>query len=431
MKPTIATLALLFAAASACGGSSDAAKDCSTGKCDTPGGDTIEAQCENARVPAMDERRPHFVPTGVRWSCRDVNGVTSNSDTSDDRGQEYCEYFTMLHTDGIPAVLVNDQGPVFCDASTPCAEGTCDESIFSCVSATSADLSQPADVLGKNIDSGQEVTPLDPKLSPGQLDWLAQNPEQKVGECVFTSWHNDITTAPSSSETVGGYALDAPSANPEVPLFRMAVQFNSNGAAQQLIEDCLHTGDASIEDGFTRGCTSCGNAACVPWRKSDPSICTMTMRIAECGCQVEVKQPAGASRTLDFSGTTALPPDDLALAKELFIPTSRRGFTLGTWDGIGQLPTGCRFVKMGDPTRITINGVEIDDPNADQTLVACDLKGSHITAATAKDPKEACRQTYGEDVVVHVRAPDTDLVTLTCDTAREGCEGAPWDFASL
>ena len=60
----------------------------------------------------MDPNRPHFTPDGVRWSCRDVNGVTPNTNTSDDRGQEYCEYFTMLHTDGIPAIISDASGPV-------------------------------------------------------------------------------------------------------------------------------------------------------------------------------------------------------------------------------------------------------------------------------------------------------------------------------
>lgn len=416
-------LSILFA--TACSGSSETDGECAYGKCDTPGG-TVEEMCTNARVPAMDENRPHFTAGGVRWSCRDVNGVTADSNTKDDRGQEYCEYFGMLHTDGIPEVIMNEQGPVFCDASTPCSQGVCDDSIFSCVSSNTADLSKPADVLGKNIDKADKVTPLDPQLTAGQLEWLAQNPTAKVGECVFTSWHNDISTAPRGTETVGGYALNAKSANAQIPLFRMAVQFNSNGAAQTLVQDCLQAGDAEEKDSFMRGCEMCGGTNCVPWRKSDPSVCTMAMRVAECGCEVSVPTATGGQKKLDLSKS-----GDLAIAKELFVPESRRGFTLGTWDGIGQLPTGCRYVKMGDPSTVTVNGVTVPDPNADQTLVACDLKGSHITASTAKDPKEACRTTYGEEVVVHVRAPLPGLATLTCDTTKAGCEGSPWDFGNL
>jgi hypothetical protein len=242
---------------------------------------------------------------------------------------------------------------------------------------------------------------------------------------VFTSWHNDITAQPSSGGSLGGYPLTAKSANPQIPLFAMAVQFNSNGAAQTLVGDCLTAGDEAIEDGFTRGCMTCAGTNCVPWRKSDPSVCTMAMRIAECGCEINIKDSSGGSRKLDL-GKSA----DVELAKELFVPQSRRGFTLGTWDGMGQLPVGCRYVKMGDSGDVTVNGVTVQDPNADQTLVACDLKASHVTSA-ANDPKEACRVTYGEEVVVHVRAPVAELATLSCDTTKPNCEGIPWEIGNL
>jgi hypothetical protein len=422
MKSAIAAILLL---AAACSGTSTTRDDCAYGKCDTPGG-TVEEQCTNSRVSSMDERRPHFTDLGVRWSCRDVNGVTADSNTKDDRGQEYCEYFSMLHTSGIPAVISDSSGPVFCDASTPCATGVCDTSIFSCVTATTVDTSNPADVLGKNIDARDTVTPLDPVLSTGQVEWLAQNPQEKVGECVFTSWHKDIENSPTSTEKLGGYALDALAPTTSDPLFRMAVQFNSNGAAKELVKDCLTPGDEKIEDGFMRGCTFCGGANCVPWRKSDPSVCTMAMRIAECGCSINLQDGNGESRVLDLAK-----PTDLELARELFVPESRRGFTLGTWDGVGQLPSGCRYVRTGDPQTVTVGDVTVEDPFADQTIVACDLKASHITSATAKDPKEACRTVYGEEVVVHVRAPGPGLATLSCDTTKPSCEGVPWTFANL
>jgi hypothetical protein len=394
------------------------------GKCDTPKG-SHKKVCENSRVSAMDERRPHFTPEGVRWSCRDVNGVTPNGNTNDDRGQEYCEYFTMLHTKGIPAILMDAQGqPTFCDESTPCSEGTCNTSIFSCVTAETVDRSAKADVLGKNSDQA-EVTPLDPKLTAGQIEWLAQNPSEKVGECVFTSWHEDITRLPASTETIGGHKLGAETPGAGNKLFRMEVSFNSNGAAKALVEACLTPGDDKIEDTFMRACVgNCDGDSCIPWRKSDPSVCTLAMRIAECGCTVEAKDSSGNFKKLDLSKST-----DLAKAQELFVPSGRRGFTLGSWDGLGVLPSGCRYIKMGDSPQIKINGATLNDPHADQVLVACDLTGSHITSATAKDPKEACRLTYGEEVVVHVRAPAPSIAKLTCDPNK--CEGVPWDLPNL
>jgi hypothetical protein len=426
MLKTIALTSMLFAACSST--PSETRDPClDTGKCDLPEG-TVKEMCTNARVPAMDEARPHFTPGAVRWSCRDVNGVTANSDTSDDRGQEYCEYFTMLHADGVPEVISNEQGPVFCDDSTPCATGTCNTEIFSCVTGTTVDTSDKAVVLGKNLDDRDQVTPLDPKLTAGQLEWLTQNPTAKVGECIFTSWHKDITRRPTGTETVGGYTLNSKAPGTDDPLFRMRVPFNSNGAAQTLVEDCLHGGKSTIEDGFMRGCMNCGdlNGGCVPWRKSDPSVCTMAMRVAECGCSVSVKTTTGTLKKLDLAKAA-----DMKIAKELFVPTGRRGFALGTWDNVQALPSGCRYIETGDVKTITINGVSIPDPMAGRAIVACDLKGSHITAATAKDPKEACRATYGEEVVVHVRAPGPEIAELTCDTTKPQCEGIPWDFENL
>jgi hypothetical protein len=424
MKNAFVLTALLFAA---CSSESRESRDpCEDGKCDLPTG-TVKEMCTNARVPAMDNARPHFTEGGVRWSCRDVNGVTANGDEEDDRGQEYCEYFTMLHTDGIPEVITNEQGPVFCDESTPCQAGSCNTEIFSCVTGTTVDTSDKADVLGKNIE-GSSVTPLDPKLTAGQLEWLTQNPTQKVGECVFTSWHADITRKPTGTTKVGGYTLNSKTPGSTSPLFRMAVGFNSNGAAQTLVEDCLHSGDDKIKDGFMRGCDNCGdlNGGCVPWRKSDPSVCTMAMRVAECGCEVSVKTSTGGTKKLDLAKAS-----DLALAKELFVPTGRRGFALGTWDGVDKLPVGCRYIETGDAKSIKINGVTIPDPMAGQTIVACDLNASHITSATSKDPKEACRTTYGDEVVVHVRAPGPEIAELKCDTTKPSCEGAVWDFEKL
>ncbi|MCW5803022.1 MAG: hypothetical protein KIT31_11605 [Deltaproteobacteria bacterium] len=414
MKTAILT-AMTVSVLTACTGGNDNIY-CEDGKCDTPGG-TLEEQCANSRVNAMDERRPHFNELGVRWSCKDVNGVTADSNTKDDRGQEYCEYFTMLHTNGVPEVIMNEQGPVFCDAGTPCATGVCDNNIFSCVTSSRVDTSSAADILGKNV-RGSTVTPLDPVLTAGQLEWLGQNGDAKVGECVFTSWHKDITRMPTSGNSIGGYPLTAKTPNSSNPLFRMEVGFNSNDAAKALVADCLVAGDEDIKDPFTRACTFCGSASCVPWRKSDPSVCAMAMRVAECGCSVEVD-----GRALDLSKES-----DLEKAKDLFVPAARRGFAIGTWDSPSALPTGCRYVKTGDSTSITVAGKTVVDPMADQNIVACDLKASHITAATAKDPKEACRQAYGDEVVVHVRAPNPDMATLSCSNPDPACQ-VPWDIA--
>jgi hypothetical protein len=39
--------------------------------------------------------------------------------------------------------------------------------------------------------------------------------------------------------------------------------------------------------------------------------------------------------------------------------------------------------------------------------------------------------TYGDEVVVHVRAPGPEIAELSCDTTKPSCEGAVWDFENL
>ncbi len=397
----------------------------------------------------MDSARPHFTKAGVRWSCSDVAGVTKDSDTADDRGQEYCEYYSMIHTPGIPALVMNGSDPVSCSASTPCATGSCDDSVGACVTGTTVDQSQPAKVYGKNLDPDQKVTPIDPKLTPGQLEWLSINGDAKVGECMFTSWHGDIDRAPCSGTqcaTVGGYRIDAMTPGTKtVELMKMMMQFNTNGAAKRLVMDCVTAAKSAdqtvqaIQDPFMRACTITGTGAGLAFRKSDPSVCLMAMRMVECGCEVQIKSGSGY-RTLDLTIPTdpeaqdaALDVNtgtDLAIGLDLFVPEARRGFTLGTWDGIGKLPGGCEYVRTSDPQNIEVGKLPFTDANANQTLVKCELRASHLTGSTT-DPKEACRKAYGDEVVVHVRAPDPSVATLNCKSTALKCQGVPWDYQNL
>jgi hypothetical protein len=54
-----------------------------------------------------------------------------------------------------------------------------------------------------------------------------------------------------------------------------------------------------------------------------------------------------------------------------------------------------------------------------------------MTQAVSKDPKEACRQAYGDEVVVHVRAPLAEQASLSCTNTSAKCQGAPWDLQNL
>jgi hypothetical protein len=435
-RTTTALLGCAILAGAGCS-TSDGDADCDDGKCDTPGGSVAE-RCENSRGNALDQARPHFTADAIRWSCRDVSGVTPNSNESDDRGQEYCEYFAVLE-DGIPEVAFTD---VDCFDDLECRDlghTACHPIEGLCIDAVGDRRGTgPGEILGKNVDTQSRVTPIRPNLSAGQVDWLEfmADPDEVLGACVFTSWHRDQSVSRgwevrscadrSSCPEVAGWPLDAriPGSDPfepsdEVDLFRMQISINGNSAAQALVRDCLGPGDEDIEDDYDRGCFLCGDVPCEPFRKSDPSVCTAAMKIAECGCEIAVNDGKGAYRTLDLSSAA-----DRALAFEALVPKSRRGFTLGSWDGLDRLPRGCRFLHFGDEPAVGVGDMSVPDPFANQQAVACDLTASMFNA---NDPKQACAAAYGEEIVVHVRLPDPEIATVTCNARNAACTSAtPW-----
>lgn len=366
-------IALMFAA---CGGeestpANNAEVNNGNGKGDTPLDDPdrdVTESCEDRRALVLEGSRELFTDEFIRWSCADVSGVNTNN--KDSRGQEYCEYFAMLR---LPP---EDEGGEF---------------------GATVDL-------GRNIGEDEgEVTALSLELSEDQIFYLEDHITEPLGSCVFTSWHGDVpgpVPACESEETcpsVEGIAVDE-------EFFRMKVYFNSNFAAQDLVRDCAQAtsegsyqiGDAeneALNDDFMRGCQLTYDLYQTEWRKSDSSICAATMRLTECGCVGE-----------DFNAfATAVVPT--VESGDL------RGFPLGGWAGADRLPSGCRYVELGDES---------------QTIVTCDLTGGDIIQGQS-DLKGLCRQKYGDNVVVHVPLP-TDAIT--CDTPdgpySDTCTATPW-----
>jgi hypothetical protein len=332
------------------------AGDCSDDTCDLP--DLApERACKLRRADALESAQRAYTAEAIRWSCADVEGVNTNK--ADNRGQEYCEYYALVRPPGDGA---------------------------------------KTEVLGKLAGSG--TTSLSIALTDAQIDALEASPTAVVGQCVFHSWHSDIAMPAcqeGSCPQVLGYRLDAKETfevngkSVTVPMFRMTLGANSNNAAKALAKDCMKASMSGATDDFTRGCEMCGNllestGACLPWRKSDATICAGAMRLAECGCGLK----AGG---------------DLAAG---LVPRSSRGFPLGTWSGIDELPAGCNFVDPGDGS---------------QTVVSCDLTAADLMAS-ARDPKGLCRSRYGDNVVVHVPVP-ADAVACTPPDGAD-CSATPW-----
>lgn len=441
---------LFFACAitlAACGGGGDRGTLCENGKCDTPGstadrvcaesccmaagltgteldtclasapnrfsdsenqacfdecreGEAV-AHCEARRADALESSQVAFVPDAIRWACADVDGVNTNN--QDDRGQEYCEYYAVI------------QPP-------PTEEG--------------GELPPPVD-LGRKLNNSSS-TPLSLELTDDQLFALEDELDAVVGQCIFTSWHQDVPgplpvcdggTCPNLSLPANAVVPSWMADNPEiaVPLsanfMQMKVTINSNFAAVDLVEKCMapvSQGDPEVandplHDPYMRGCMGAFSLFGTEWRRSDPTICTAAMRLSECGCGVDTDADGVADLTIDpedqasrFEVARALIPEQPNADGDVTL----RGFKLGTWSDPSGLPAGCHYVDIGEDT---------------QAVVACDLTAGDVIASQS-DPKERCREKYGDDVVVHIPVPTAAIV---CTPPEENaysdtCGTYPW-----
>jgi hypothetical protein len=316
---------------------------CQGDKCDLPD-DPAEVSCNLRRGEALSQNQAAFTPTALRWSCNDARGVTAA-----DRGQEYCEYFAVVQPPAEPGGAAGEP-----------------------------------QVLGRNLgdSSAAGTTPTAATLTGAERARLEDDAATVVGQCVFTTWNSDIDR-PVSAEPVAGLPVTARD-------FRMKFEVNSADAAQILVSDCAVTDAGNEIDDFTRACMLNEELNGTAFRKSDSTVCSASMRLAECGCALR-------------SG------GDLAAALS---PFDRRGFPLGTWSSPTALPPSCRYVELGDGSR---------------TVVTCDLTAGDLLASLP-DPKARCRDKYADNVVVHVPIP-ADQIACTPPPGGANtrhCGTTPW-----
>lgn len=350
------------------------------GKGDTPKGEWVDL-CEDREADTTATGKPRFLETSIRWPTADVEGVTAD-EFGDDRGQEYNEYFVITQ-------VPNEAGDAFEEDS---------------------------------IVLGHESTQLDVELNDDQKFFLEDEIETVVGKCIFTSWHQDVPgplpcEADESCPDIFGQKVDD-------TLFRMKVGINSNNAASDLVRQCytkvvdkdyavgdLDDSDDVLNRDFMRGCSVVKDLFGTHWRSSDSQISAAAMRLAECGCTV------GGDSSIDLGAALIPSVSEQVEAGGI----SLRGFPLGTWSDANELPTGCEYIDVGKE----FGG------KASQTLVACDIRGGDLLKRP-EDPKEFCRQQYGEDVVVHVPIPGD---ALECNPPKDGlysdsCSDMPWVVVS-
>lgn len=416
MKTTSILFTALLALSSGCApelAPSDV--DCSGDKCDEPGG-TATAEClamfpgdrtaqkdcreERAldhcalrRADSIEGSQLAFTDDAIRWAAADVEGVTNNE--GDSRGLEYVEYFAMVSPP--PETEGGESGTVV--------------------------------ALGQNLNRNS-TTPSNIELTEDQIFALEDEPSALAGQCVFTAWHSDVDEPlpacngseagcpnmawPEGSElaswvgTDAGYVMNAKN-------LQMKSSLNSNGAASDLVRDCMTNplvadeGDASdpLHDDYTRGCMKAFSLFQTEWRRSDSAICVAGGRLSECGCGIDTNADGIADITDPSSIALALIPRQ-PVDNEINL----RGFPLGTWSGADALPAGCHFADTGDDSQI---------------VVTCDLTANDILAGAA-DVKERCRSKYGNNVVVHVPVPSEQVV---CEPPTDGphaasCGAFPW-----
>ena len=377
--------------------------ECVGAKCDTPSG-AADEQCLDRQAEVLGSSNNAFTRDAIRWACADVEGV--NTVGGDSRGQEYCEYFALFQPP--PKADGSTERPDAVDLGRPLNSSGSVSNLTICVDEDG----DGADDDGRGTDECR-VT-----LNEDQFIYLEENGTEIVGQCVFTSWHADIDTPVKSCQGASGEECGDDARIYNFPFtvenFRMKVSFNSNRAAADLVERCFDPGvpedqapsdwsntEDPLTEPFYRGCMEVQAHFGTGWRRSDPAVCAVANRLRECGCA------APGVTTAKQLGDAVVPPQPDANGE-----ISLRGFRLGTWDDPKGLPAGCRYADTGEDT---------------QALVLCDLTANDVFASL-NDPKEVCRATYGNQVVVHVPIP-ADAITCTPDESNPesaGCGESPW-----
>lgn len=417
--------------------------------------------CEGRRGEALEctaeSRGSSFTSTSIRWQCADVDGVSRGSkfDSSlpnssdvergegrdgsldasadrfdedeqvdpeqvenkpDSRGQEYCEYFALVQLPGEDA---------------------------------------PREV-GRLLEGGRSTTDhdLSDMLDDDLRDMLDDEDDAVFGQCVFTSWHQDVDVGleicdedpeacqwlraieePASWVEEKGLRFDLDADN-----LQMKISINSNGAAMDLVDQCmvdpeLHDRPAPLspdfDDEFMRGCLRSYELFTTEWRRSDPAVCAAAMRLTECGCGLDVD----GDSVIDIAAGDKLPNGREEIAR-ILVPSIRedsflRGFQLGTWTDPTGLPDGCHFVD------ITAEGSSVNRGAGEhgQNLVVCDITAERVETAgftldqAFSDMKTFCQATYAQDVVVHVplagnHIPEAEFICNPPEGAAN-CEGLP------
>jgi hypothetical protein len=302
----------------------------------------------------------------IRWGCGDVPGVTDP-----DLGQEYCEFKAVQNGKIVakPADITSGGGKVSCvftGVFTDATSGT----VPKLQAAMAAPENLGAAAATTNIvqmrgafNSRGAATQLlvDCSRNPGAAQLLTR---QKAAACVLAVQAGGPNAAQLQTLCKGNLNDAANWSQIEALGVKVAAQGQEGYEPQQDLASCMQV-------------TSAG----VPWRNSDPMICSRTSRAAtECGC------------------------------KFTSVPAPLNAFPFTGWVD-DHLPSTCRYAK--------VDGQPYDG------MVICDVPDAQLSDLPLnplwnRSLQNYCRDAFGKDLVMKLPLRALQQ-TGTCQTSAPFC----------
>jgi hypothetical protein len=369
---------------------------------------TVFDQAETCNVLFEDKkafRDPDLADGLLRWKCGDVKGVTINRDKTgklvvnpdsgkiSDLGQEYCEYHA----------IANGQIVDFAEDLKKLSPGAKLSCVFSGVYFDVGGTNAKSDARAKQIAVGVAQS-----LGSPTVDLKAVKMQDSVNSRDAASQLiNDCQAAAAKPNLDADrqaaciqLALKGGTVDNSIAALCRGIDLSNDANWQKVVAKggkVLKQGDA---DAATyerqRDVAACAatfplasKGQLVPWRNSDPTICSRSLRVVqECGDKFPTMAQGGA------------------------IPPSVEGFTMTGWES-HKLPDGCR--------RAMVDGKESDQ------VVICDVNPQKVKEAQDNidvapvDPQtDFCHDLFANNIAMQapLRAVTTSKGTSTTNFCK-------------
>jgi hypothetical protein len=373
-------------------------------------------------------RAPDLRQGVLRWKCGDVAGVTPP-----DLGQEYCEY----HAVSAGKIVDTAEADQFQGSSVSCLF----TSVFADVddgANTTIGAIATASLADSRLNNLSGFTvPTDPSVAEAKLGHMLVGFNTRGAATTLiqtcsnegTSGGQDLVTASrvaaclqlaqstqdantkqalTTTCTVGLDGNGVPTAQlDDTTWAQLQATAQSSGATLDVVA-ATDASDAAERQRDIAACVLTGRAQGLPWRNSDPSICTRSMRaVSEC--------------------------------KDTFnpLPTGLQGFSMRGWAN-PTLPTGCRHGKVWkdaqgnlvSPASVQdadIQAKKVSAQDYDQ-LVICNTDPNDV-AAQSVSLQVYCEQKFSNDIAM--QAPIGALVKTETKASTPFCQAFQTGVAAI